>query len=342
MEQTTSHHDTPGEPTPLAHNEAPQEEGSRATPPLFADAKLAFAILASAAFIAWLIGSGSFRADSSQAPGGTVGQGEEVSQKQNSALEAAVFPTGGISTSAQWGSAVPQLVERGVIDRTKFLSLFERGGEPLAPEEIAILEQPQLDRSIVFTSENSRFTVNVLWALGLAQQSDALDNGPMRTSGTPTGQFASTGGWTLGTSEDSAEYYSKWNLLGLTADDQVRVTRIAETVYRPCCGNSTAFPDCNHGMAMLGLIELMVSQGASDEEIYAAAKAANTYWFPDSTIEIAMYFTELQGESWDSVDAKIVVSQEYASAQGARKVKLALQEAQLVPPPPEGGGSCGA
>lgn len=342
MEQITSHHDTSGEPTPLAHNETPQEGGSRATPPLFADAKLAFAILASAAFIAWLIGSGSFRADSSQAPGGAVGEKERALPQQNSALEAEVFPTGGIRTSAQWGSAVPQLVERGVIDRMKFLSLFERGGEPLAPEEIAILDQPQADVPIVFTSDNSRFTVNVLWALGLAQQSDALDNGPMRTSGTPTGQFASTGGWTLGTSEDSAEYYSKWNLLGLTADDQVRVTRIAETVYRPCCGNSTAFPDCNHGMAMLGLIELMVSQGASDEEIYAAAKAANTYWFPDSMMEIALYFSELQDTPWSSVDAKTVVSQEYASAQGARKVKLALQEAQLVPQPTQGGGSCGA
>src|SRR3989344_3567816 len=342
MEQTTSHHDIPEEPTSLPHHEAFQEEGSRAAPPLCADAKLAFAILASAAFIAWLIGSGSFRADSSETSGGVFKQGEAAVQQQDSELEAAVFPAGGIRTSAQWGSAVPQLVERGVIDRTKFDALFERGGDPLASEEIAILEQPQPDRAIVFTSENDRFTVNVLWALGLAQQSDALDNGPMRTSGTPTGQFASTGGWTLGKSEDSEEYYSKWNLLGLTADDQVRVTRIAETIYRPCCGNSTAFPDCNHGMAMLGLIELMVSQGASDEEVYTAAKAANTYWFPDSMMEIAMYFSELQDMSWDSVDAKIVVSQEYASAQGARKVKLALQEAQLVPQPTQVGGSCGA
>ena len=38
------------------------------------------------------------------------------------------------------------------------------------------------------------------------------------------------------------------------------VEEIAGNIYRPCCGNSTAFPDCNHGMAMLGLIELMVSQ----------------------------------------------------------------------------------
>lgn len=28
-----------------------------------------------------------------------------------------------------------------------------------------------------------------------------------------------------------------------------------------CCGNSTYFPDCNHGAAMLGFIELAVSQG---------------------------------------------------------------------------------
>ena len=48
--------------------------------------------------------------------------------------------------------------------------------------------------------------------------------------------------------------------------------RAAPFVYRPCCDNATHFPDCNHGMAMLGLLELMAAQGASEEEMFAAAR----------------------------------------------------------------------
>ena len=211
------------------------------------------------------------------------------------------------------------MVERGVIDRQEFVSLFERGQTPLQTAELAILDQAQTDQKIVFTSENSRFTVNVLWALGLAQQSDVLDKGPMKTSGTPE-NFASTGGWTLG-KQDAMAYYSKWNLLNLTAADQQRITKITEGIYRPCCGNSTAFPDWNHGMAMLG---------------------ANTYWFPDTTFEAATYFAELKNTSWDKVDPRVVVGKEYSSAQGAQQVNQALRQAGLLPEAPEGGGSCGA
>ena len=95
-------------------------------------------------------------------------------------------------------------------------------------------------------------------------------------------------------------------------------------------------------MAMLGLVELMVSQGATDEEIFEAALAANTYWFPDTTFEAATYFAELKNTSWDKVDPRVVVGKEYSSAQGAQQVNQALRQAGLLPEAPEGGGSCGA
>jgi hypothetical protein len=64
-------------------------------------------------------------------------------------------------------------------------------------------------------------------------------------------------------------------------------TEVASKVYRPCCGNPTSFPDCNHGMALLGLLELMASQGATVDQMFTAAKQVNAFWLPDQTRELA-------------------------------------------------------
>ena len=41
---------------------------------------------------------------------------------------------------------------------------------------------------------------------------------------------------------------------------------------------------------MLGLLELMASQGLSEEEMYKYALIVNSYWFPDTYLAIAKYF----------------------------------------------------
>lgn len=61
-------------------------------------------------------------------------------------------------------------------------------------------------------------------------------------------------------------------------------------IFRPCCGNSTAFPDCNRGMAVLGLLELLLSQGATEDELYEAARVFNAYAFSETYITLAAYF----------------------------------------------------
>ena len=76
------------------------------------------------------------------------------------------------------------------------------------------------------------------------------------------GGFASTGGWTLGVKK-ATELYASTKIMSLTDEQQARLLEVASQVYRPCCNNPTHFPDCNHGMAMLGLLELMASQDAS-------------------------------------------------------------------------------
>ena len=40
---------------------------------------------------------------------------------------------------------------------------------------------------------------------------------------------------------------------------------------------------------MLGILEMMASQNATADEMFAAAKYINAYWFPDQALEAAIY-----------------------------------------------------
>src|SRR3989344_8081010 len=161
-----------------------------------------------------------------------------------------------------WGDLSAKLVEAGGVDETKFRELS------------------QLQGNIVMNEGNAHVMLNGLWAFGLANKNDILEHGPMmdRKYG-GAGNFASTGGWTL--AQGSAmDHYSMHKMITLTPEQQKKVENTSKNIFRPCCKNSTYFPDCNHGMAMLGLLELLAKQGATEEELYQVAEKANTLWFP--------------------------------------------------------------
>ena len=129
-------------------------------------------------------------------------------------------------------------------------------------------------------------------------------------------------------------HYSMHSFVVLSPEQQVLVERGAKNIYRPCCGNSVYFPDCNHGMAMLGLLELMAAQGVSEKEMYEVALSVNSYWFPDTYVAIAQYFKN-RGMAWDKIDAKIALGQEYSSASGYQRVLEEIEPQQI-----QGGGGC--
>lgn len=245
-----------------------------------------------------------------------------------------VLPTAGYTVNIKWGDIGKKLVESGAIDLAKFQENYK---DPQYQEVMKYLTETQ-DKGITITQENSYFWINTLWALGLVQKSDVLDKGVMGTQyKKEVGNFASTGGWTLGT-KAATKLYSTTQIIPLTSEQNQMVMRIAENIYRPCCGNSTAFPDCNHGMAMLALIQLMVSQGQSESEIYKASLAFNSYWFGQTYMDLAYYFKTKQGLDWDKVDAKTVLGQQYSSAQGYQNIK---KEIEGAPQQPKSGGGCG-
>ena len=258
----------------------------------------------------------------------------EAQKPENLVKEATakVLPADGYTTQLKWGDIVKKLVEAGAIDPVKYREIYN--SKTNGAEQLTLLEG-ESDQAISIDENNAYFLVNTLWALGLTQKSIVLDEGPMTKN---TANYASTGGWILG-KKTAMELYSSQELIPLNEEQQDLVQKIAGNVYRPCCGNSVAFPDCNHGMAALGYIELAVAAGLSEEQIYQDLLAFNSYWFPDTYVEMAVYFQQQESLSWDKVDAKTALSYDYSSAAGAQKIKQAVQS---IPGLKSQGGSCGA
>lgn len=251
-----------------------------------------------------------------------------------SALQQQVMPSSGITLPINWKDLGKRMIADGVIDETKFRAIFSSG---LSTDQEKILKG-NVTQPIIMNADNSRFLLDAFWAFGLANKNEILEKGEMNDKQFGgAGGFASTGGWTL-SQDKPMDHYSKHAYVTLNAEQQALVDRISRTIYRPCCNNSTHFPDCNHGMAMLGLLELMASQNVSENEMYKVALAVNSYWFPQTYLDLASYFQE-QGKSWKEVDPKTVLGAEYSSAQGYQQIRAKIQS---LPQPAKSAGGCGA
>ncbi len=260
----------------------------------------------------------------------------DLSDKQNdvnSSLTEEVIPSSGIELPVKLGNLGKRLVDAGVIDGQKFEEIYaSRRG---LKEEYKKLLYGENNGNLVIDSQNSGFILNLLWALGLGNKNPVLENGPMtdeKYGG--AGRFASTGGWNVARGE-TMNHYAKHDFIVLNENQQELVERVSKNIFRPCCGNSTYFPDCNHGMAMLGLLELMAGQGIGEDEMYKIALSVNSYWFPETYLTIAKYFKD-KNISWDKIDAKEVLGPDFSSASGYQNIL-----SQVEPPEIKGGGGCG-
>lgn len=258
----------------------------------------------------------------------------------SSDLLAKINPADGYTIDAVYGDIGPKLLASGAIDFEKMKTLYENAGQPLTEAEVNILTKGS-DEKIRISPENSYFLLNFLWAAGLANKNVILDEGPMTKYGEgKIGNFASTGGWTLGTKE-ATELYSKYEIVPLNSNQQAILDDFAFNSYRPCCSNPTGFPDCNHGMAALGLGEIMAAQGASVEEIFKAFKYVNAFWFPQTYFDVANYFQAKEGKDWQDVDARMVAGKDYSTPQGWQRIRQWLSDNNLIEKIPSSGGGCG-
>ena len=239
----------------------------------------------------------------------------------------------------RWGNLGPQLVAAGAIDAERFIQLYADGGRPLTTTQQQLI-YAESDEPIVIDYHNARFVLNFFWALGLVNQNPILTKGPMmQQSGGDIGRFASTGGWTLG-QHPATELYASQPLISLTPEQQTRLEQVAYNVYRPCCNNHTAFADCNHGMAMLGLLELLASQDVSVDEMFAVAKAVNGFWFPQQVVETAVFFKATMNLDYADVDPRMATGPEVFSGSGYNQVRQWLAANDLLDQPQGGGNSC--
>jgi hypothetical protein len=220
-----------------------------------------------------------------------------------------INPPEGYKMPVIYGDIGPQLVEAGAIDMPRFTSVYKQQAQPLTDEQMAILTKGSVAH-VEINPENAYFLLNFFWAFGLTNQNSILTEGKMVSRGIEqVGGFASTGGWTLGT-KPATDLYASRKIIPLTDEQQARLAEVAAGVYRPCCNNPTDFPDCNHGMAMLGL------------EVATAIQA-------DQNVDFA------------KADAQLVVSSQFSSGSGFQAVHQWLSGKGLLQQAPSGGGSCG-
>ena len=245
------------------------------------------------------------------------------------------------ATSVVFGDIGPQMLEAGSMDLERVIQLYQNSATPLTDEQMTILTEGS-DEPIVINAENAYFLLNFFWAFGLTNENELLTTGPMMEYGGEDGigNFASTGGWSLGT-KPSTELYASTQMVTLTDEQQAWVVEVATAAYRPCCNNPTHFPDCNHGMALLGLLELMASQGASVDEMFDAAKYFSAFWFPGQAYEVGLYFKALNNQDFADIDSRKFVSYEYFSGSGFQQIHQILQSQGLLEAAPGGGSGCG-
>jgi hypothetical protein len=232
-----------------------------------------------------------------------------------------------------WGNMGKRMADAGVFDRAKIIALYgNRGG--LDPEELKLIDGMN-SGPLKMTRNNSGLILNLLWGFGLANKNDILLKGEMMDPQFAGAEnFASTGGWSLAMGHPM-DHYSMHKFMELTPEEQEKVARTSQGIFRPCCGNSTHFPDCNHGMAMLGLLQMLAKNGADEAEMYRTALAVNRLWFPSQYKDIDRYLQD-KGALLDSVDPKIVLGSVYSSANGYQRILAAITPAPKQPT------SCGA
>ncbi|MBU6430782.1 MAG: hypothetical protein KGJ58_00660 [Patescibacteria group bacterium] len=252
-----------------------------------------------------------------------------------------VLPKGGFETGLALSGIVPKMVSYGIIDADKFRKLYGRRG--LDEGSLSILTRNSKE-PLKINENNAGLLLNIFWPLGISNKTNF--NEKSRLKGDSLFNFASTGGWTLGKEDNGGKYFNRYEIIKLTEEQEEVVLKVAGNTYRPCCGNSTFFQDCNHGSALLGAIELGASQGMSEEELYKLALKLNSFWFPDTYLETALYFKIAKSVDWEDVGPKEIMSFEYSSGPGwAKNVAKTFQEIlkdnpDLLPKTTQGGG-CG-
>ncbi len=229
-----------------------------------------------------------------------------------------VLPESGFAIDATWKDSVSKMVKAGALDVGKLDDLLtKRYSQPLTKEQKNLLAADYSDEKLTINSKNAVFMMYILWTLAKHNDNKILHDS----------QFASSfKNYDIGVGKAG---YGDTELLMLTPDQMDIAKYVASNAYRPCCGQPTSSPDCSHGFSALGLIQLMASQGFEKEQIFDAFVKFNSFWFPSTYVQNALYFKLAENKNWNDVDKELVAGKQYSSVSGAYTVKKYLQDAGL-------------
>ena len=223
-----------------------------------------------------------------------------------------VTPRVGVPTGIAFGDSIQKLIAAGALAPDKL-----RASDKDLPDWVERLLTAPSDEPILFSEDTAPYLVNLLWPLGLANRASFNEKSPVSTLRIPG--FASTGGWTLGQAPNGYVYFNRVDAIRMTLEQEAMVLDVARTTFRPCCDNSSFFQDCNHGSALLGLLELAASQGAAVEGLYGIALTANSFWFPDYYASTALYFAHFHRKRWNELPPKLILGPDFSSLSGWEK-----------------------
>lgn len=234
-----------------------------------------------------------------------------------------VLPDKNIILPAKWGYSVKKLVDSGSLNISFLTKILRQNGYPMTTEELKILNGTSQE-NITINATDSPFLLYVLWDIGINNNNTIIREGPITQYGNIS-DFASTGGYgPLGKLDVGGS-----KIVNLAPKEQEITDYVALNSYRPCCNNPTMMPDCNHGAAALGLIELMASQGNNATAIFKAVEEFNSFQFRQQYVEIAIYLKS-EGLDFDAVPASQVVGSDFSSAAGFANVHGYINEQGLI------------
>lgn len=247
-----------------------------------------------------------------------------------------VYPAQGFVLPVKWSNAAKRLVDYGALNVSFMANTLYSANQPLTNEELEVLNGSS-DNNVTLNSSNGIFTLYVLWALGINNKNKIISNGPIMDYGNPY-QYASTGGYEqLGKLQ-----LGNLSIINFNGTEQSIIETVASDVYRPCCDNSAIFPDCNHGAAQLGLIELMASQGSNATEIYGAIKEFDSFYYAQQYFDDALFFNITQNKTWNEIPANQILGYDFSSATGTSNVyRYLLSSNALVDMRQGSSGACG-
>lgn len=252
----------------------------------------------------------------------------------------AALPTEGRPTGIVFGGSIARLIDGGVIDPAKFDQLYVARGNPMPGWMADLLKGATGREEIVFDLETAPHLLSLLWPVGLATRTSFNAQSPI--AGENVDSYASTGGWPLGQADMGGIYFNSVDTVDLNDVQSELVLDLAQRIFRPCCDNSTFFQDCNHGSAVLGLLELGAAQGADRPKLENAALAASAFWYPDQMTEVAIHREILENESFaDTVPMELLGAARFSISGWMHNVHEPLARSGLLPQVSGGQSGCG-